>query len=80
VLTVPAEIIKKTTRCRNNFLCLETNHCGDRPMCDVETTHGENVLCIRAADWRNCSYHLDFGGAKFCVCPVRCEIYRQQGR
>jgi hypothetical protein len=79
VLKVAAETIKNTTKCRHDYSCLETGQCGDSPMCDVETRHGENVLCVRAADWRDCPYHLDFGGAKFCVCPVRCAIYRQQG-
>lgn len=79
MFSVPAEILKQTTKCRHNYSCLETGQCGDSQMCDVETTHGEHVLCVRAADWPMCPYHLDFGGARFCVCPVRCEIHRQQG-
>lgn len=75
---VPAQAIKKTSKCRQNFSCLETGQCGDNPMCEVETTHSETVLCVSAAGRPDCPYHLDFGGAKFCVCPVRCAIYQQQ--
>ena len=77
MFSVPAEILRKATQCRHKFSCLQTGQCGDSPMCDVEAAHGENVLCVRAADWPDCPYHLDFGGAKFCVCPVRCAIHRQ---
>jgi len=80
VFTVPADAIKNTTRCRHNFSCLESGQCGDSPMCEVQTTHGENVLRVRAVHWPGCEYHLDFGGARFCVCPVRCAIHKQQGR
>ena len=78
MLKVAPEVTEKTTECRNGFSCLETGHCGSNPMCEVETAYGENVLCVRAVDWPSCPYHLDFGGARFCVCLVRCEIHRQQ--
>jgi len=76
---VPAEVIHKTTKCGHNFSCLETGSCGDSPMCGVQTRLGDGVVCVSVSDWRDCAYHLDFGGAKFCVCPVRCAIHRQQG-
>jgi hypothetical protein len=78
VFEVAAEIIEQTTKCKHDFSCLQTGRCGDSPMCDVESAHGDNVLCVRYADWPQCSYHLDFGGASFCVCPVRCAIHQQQ--
>lgn len=77
---VSAAVLRQTTKCGQAFSCLHTGQCGDVPMCDVETAHGENVLCVQAADWPKCPYHLDFGGALFCVCPVRCAIHRQQAR
>ena len=73
---VPAAILEQTTKCRHDFSCLQTGQCGDRPMCDVERAHGEKVLCVSSADWPRCAYHLDFGGARFCVCPVYCWIHR----
>lgn len=77
MFSVAAEILRKTTKCRHNFSCLHTGRCGDSAMCAVETVHGENVLCVSAEDWPKCPYHLDFGGAQFCVCPVRCAIHQQ---
>ena len=75
---VAAAVLEKTTKCRHGFSCLQTGQCGDNPMCDVESAHGEDVLCVRTADWPQCPYHLDFGGARFCVCPVRSAIHQQQ--
>ena len=75
---VPAEVLEKTTKCRHKFSCLQTGQCGDNPMCEVEETHGENVLCVRATDWPTCPYHLDFGGVRFCACPVRFAIHQQR--
>ncbi len=76
--SVPAEIINKTTKCRHQFSCLKTGRCGDNPMCKVEAVHSEHVLCVSNGDWPSCPYHLDFGGARFCVCPVRGAIHAQQ--
>ena len=78
VFDVSAAILKQTTKCSHNFSCLKNGQCGDSQMCDVETAYGDNVLCVRAADWLQCPYHLDFGGARYCVCPVRCAIHQQQ--
>jgi hypothetical protein len=78
VFSVPAEILRKADKCRNNFSCLQTGKCGDSAMCEVEAAHAKDVLCVRTADWPGCPYHLDFGGAGFCVCPVRCAIHQQQ--
>lgn len=75
---VPAAIREQTTKCNHGFSCLESGRCGDKPMCDVETVHGNNVLCVSTTDWPQCPYHLDFGGAQFCVCPVRCAIHQLQ--
>lgn len=75
---VPAAILEQATKCRHDFSCLRTGQCGRDPMCDVDTAHGDNVLCVSSADWPTCAYHLDFGGARFCVCPVRCAIHQQQ--
>jgi hypothetical protein len=75
---VPAAILKQAAKCGHDYSCLRSAWCGDRPMCDVEAQHGSNVLCVISTDWPDCHYHLDFGGARFCVCPVRCAIYRQQ--
>lgn len=79
MLDVPVALLKQATKCRDSHSCLQTGQCGDSPMCEVETAHAENVLCVRSANWPKCAYHLDFGGARFCVCPVRCAIYQQQG-
>jgi hypothetical protein len=78
VFQIAPAILKQASKCRHDFSCLQTGRCGDNPMCVVETAHGENVLCVSGADWPQCSYHLDFGGARFCVCPVRSAIHRQQ--
>ena len=75
---VPAAIAKQATKCTHELSCLRTGKCGTSPMCVVETAHGDNVVCVRPGNWPECAYHLDFGGARFCVCPVRNAIHRQQ--
>ena len=75
---IPAAIREQADKCRHDFSCLLTGRCGDGPMCEVESAHGSNVLCVLAAGWPECNYHLDFGGARFCVCPVRCAIHQRQ--
>ena len=78
MFSVPAEILGQTTKCSHDFACLRTGQCGDRPLCEVEAAHGDKVLCVRSADWHKCPYHLDFGGAGYCVCPVHCAIHPQK--
>ncbi len=78
MFSVPQEVINKTTKCRHQHSCLKTGRCGDSPMCEAEEAHGPQVLCVRSAEWPGCPYHLDFGGARFCVCPVRNAIHAQQ--
>lgn len=75
---VPAKVLQQAGKCCHGHSCLQTGRCGDNPMCEVESAHGENVVCVLAAGWPSCSYHLDFGGARYCVCPVRNSIHRQQ--
>jgi hypothetical protein len=78
MFSIPEEAIRKATKCRAEFSCLRSACCGSSPMCDVEARHADEVLRVSAAQWPSCSYHLDFGGARFCVCPVRSAIFRQQ--
>lgn len=75
---VPEAILKQADKCSHGHSCLQTGQCGDSPMCDVETAHGDRVLCVRRDGWPGCAYHLEFGGARYCVCPVRCAIHQQQ--
>jgi len=78
MFSIPEEAIQKATKCRAGFSCLRTACCGSSPMCDVEARHADEVLRVSATQWPSCAYHLDFGGARFCVCPVRSAIFRQQ--
>ncbi len=80
LFNVPAEILKQTTKCPSDFSCLETGRCSDRSPCDVERPAGENVLWLRSKESIDCPYHMDFGKAKICVCPVHYWIHQQQTR
>lgn len=77
MFSVPDTVLRQASKCRHEYSCLVTGHCGDTPMCQADTLHGSNVLCVRSAGSLSCHYHLDFGGAGFCVCPVRCAIHEQ---
>jgi len=78
VFKVPAAILDQAAKCGHDHSCVRTGRCGDSPMCDVEAHYSGDVLCVVSGNWPDCQYHLDFGGARFCVCPVRCAIHRQQ--
>lgn len=72
---ISKDILKSTTRCRNNFACLQ----GDGPcFCVIEDCVDEKVhFIVPGAVIGNCDYRMDFGFSYTCNCPVRKEIYNQ---
>ena len=74
---VPADVVKKTTRCPSQFACLAGGK--NRPKCDIESANGENVLFIKKENktTRDCPYRIPFGHSQLCTCPVHYTIYRQ---
>ena len=75
-VTVPEDILNKTTRCINDFTCLseEWDHCG------VVKGLIEGRLLALDVDKtleRCCNYRVLFGGGSFCTCPTGVEVFKQ---
>lgn len=64
-------IVKSPVKCDINFACLEKeNHC----CCYIEKSIGNELLFITLQN-RKFNYFAKYGDSKFCMCPVRKEIY-----
>jgi hypothetical protein len=73
---VPEYIVKQTTRCDNNFLCLseEWKPCGKAN----RIIEGKLVsVDIDPKLSRDCHYGVPFGWGYYCLCPTRVEIYKR---
>ncbi len=72
-LAVDETVLSKTTKCRNNFSCLNgAKDC----LCDVEDCSSNKVHFIKPGGNINaCNYKIAFGYSYTCTCPVRKEIY-----
>lgn len=75
---VPEEVLKKTTKCLNNFSCLSSGQCND-PACNIEYAAGENIIFVRSSDDAGrCPYRIAFGYGNVCRCPVHFALYQQK--
>jgi len=77
-VTVPEDILKKTTRCIHGFACLseEWEHCGI-----VKGLIEGKLLAIEVDQnrERSCNYRVFFGGGSFCTCPTGVEVFKRHG-
>ena len=77
-VTVPEDILNKTTRCMNDFACLseEWEHCGV-----VKGLIEGRILAfdVKQMSERSCNYRVFFGGGAFCTCPTGVEVFKLHG-
>lgn len=72
-LKISKDILKDTTKCRRDFICL----LGEREcLCEVEDCINYTLCFIRAGDCGFCDYKIFFEDVFICSCPTRNEIYR----
>ena len=75
VYEISNEIITKATRCRNKFKCLTDR---EFDLCRVNGQTLEGACFILMDNHKdNCKYHISFGDAHICSCPVRNELNKQ---
>jgi len=78
-LQIDEAILKKTTKCTNEFKCLK----GDEyPLCRAEDRlpledYGIFVMTITR---NSCSYKIPYGYSHICRCPVRMDIYMRHNK
>ena len=73
-MEINEELIKITTKCQNNFACLndENHFC----LSNVDDCINNKVHFVKCSD-NNCSYRLSFGYSFICNCPIRKEIFNK---
>lgn len=69
VVKIPEEVLKVAVKCPHSFSCLESKKCGEKEMCEIDTTDGNNVLYLKDAEQKTCPYRLKCG-FQVCTCPV----------
>jgi len=71
---VPEDIIAKTTQCEHGHSCLDAGQDGDKPLCEMDRSYGENLLSAKKCTNRPCPYRVFFGYGYICACPIHGAI------
>ncbi|MFH1459753.1 MAG: hypothetical protein ABIG64_05200 [Candidatus Omnitrophota bacterium] len=71
-ISIPQEILDKTTKCINKLTCLTNNV---ENLCKVTKQIQNELYFIACLHDKDCPYMDVFGKTKLCTCPVRREIY-----
>ena len=74
---VPPELLKETTKCPNNFSCLNTAQCGDSIECKVDFADGENMLFLESNKTIPCPYRISSSSIEVCQCPIHFYLYEK---
>ena len=70
---ISASTIKKTTKCRKGFQCLNSLE----NVCEVEYLVRQHVLLIVCKKSEGCNYWKLENGLQICKCPTRLELNRK---
>lgn len=54
----------EATKCPCGWARLETGQCGDHPMCEAVSVHGDGLLEIKACVGFDCPYRMPFGNVQ----------------
>ena len=73
-LELDEDILKKTTKCRQDFACLSAE---GECLCEVEDLINDTLCFVRATNCGFCDYKIFFGNTFICSCPARNEIYKR---
>jgi hypothetical protein len=70
---VSEDILKNTTKCTDNFSCLNGN---SGCLCDIEDCSEGQIHFLHPKNhYGICEYKMAFGYSYTCNCPIRKEIY-----
>ncbi len=73
-IEIREDIIKLTTRCMNDFSCLDgVKKC----LCEVRGSSGQDTPFINFSLDRECIYCVPIKNSTLCFCPTRREIYKR---
>lgn len=68
-------IQKLANKCPHEVSCLDTGHCGEKDLCKVVSSSGENLLWLEDKLPFHCPYLVHFGYGHLCTCPVHSKLY-----
>ena len=75
-MKIDGEIIKETTECEKNFVCLSGKN---NIYCGVEACISNDIHFVNCKSKDYCSYKMFIGKSIICKCPIRKEIYNKFG-
>ena len=73
-IEIDKDVLKRTTRCNDDFSCLSGDH---SCMCEVKDLKGLTSIKVIPNPDRPCHYLLKFHKSHYCVCPTRRAIYEK---
>jgi len=81
-ITVPDEVLRRTTRCPNDFSCLTDGACGKFPACSCSpgTSYDKYSLFVKTKNIINislCPYELSFRFEYICLCPTHAALLEE---
>ena len=76
-ISIPQEVLQKTTQCPHDFSCLSTGQCGGREKCKVRDTNAKTALVLVSKEDRECPYRVSFADIQICRCPTHLAIYQR---
>lgn len=71
-IIINKNILKKCKECKKK-LCLKSQN----DICEIRVCISKTIYFINSKEKPDCYYVRDFGGAYYCTCPVRMEIYNK---
>lgn len=71
---------EQADKCPHGVSCIESGRCGDKEMCKVERSSGENILWLEGKIPLSCPYMLPFGYGHLCTCPVHSRLHKEEMR
>lgn len=74
---VPADILAKTIKCERDHSCAEPGQPGGKPLCEMDTAYGENLLMVTSSISKPCPYRVFFGYGYICACPTHSAIHNK---
>lgn len=74
---VPGDVLRRTTECPYEFICLGN---GTWEPCPAMSRGGADALGLASAQHRRCPYLRVTAESEFCVCPTHSELYEIYGK
>jgi len=76
-MLIDEEILKKTTLCKKNFICLEESNYLEKDNCINNLRSILFNYPIVDCNDTSCPYFSSIGTSVICQCPTRQEIYKK---